>query len=253
MDASGTEVATTWGVFDNILNAEDATVGFMQDVLTEVMELFPSPFIHVGGDEAAKGRWKASAAVQARIAALGVKDEDGLQSWFITQMDRFLTSKGRRLIGWDEILEGGLAPGAAVMSWRGTKGGIAAAQDGHDVVMTPTSHTYFDYYQSKDQAAEPLAIGGFVPLETAYAFDPVPPDLPDEFARHVLGSQGQLWTEYLKDPKQVEYMAFPRMAALAEVVWTPAAAKDFTDFSARLDEHVKRLSILDVNFRSNRR
>ncbi len=249
----GTEVATTWGVFDNILNAEDATVGFMQDVLTEVMELFPSPFIHVGGDEAAKGRWKASAAVQARIAALGVKDEDGLQSWFITQMDRFLTSKGRRLIGWDEILEGGLAPGAAVMSWRGTKGGIAAAQDGHDVVMTPTSHTYFDYYQSKDQAAEPLAIGGFVPLETAYAFDPVPPNLPAEFARHVLGSQGQLWTEYLKDPKQVEYMAFPRMAALAEVVWTPAAAKDFTDFSARLDEHVKRLSILDVNFRSNRR
>ena len=242
------DVWTLWGVSENILNPTDSTVAFMQDVLTEVLELFPGRFIHVGGDEAPKTQWKASPAVQARIRALGLKDEHEMQSWFIRQMDEFLTKNGRRLIGWDEILEGGLAPNATVMSWRGTAGGIAAARAGHDVVMAPTSHTYLDYYQSADQANEPLAIGGFVPLDTVYAFEPTA-GLSAEDAKHVLGAQGQLWSEYLPGPKQVEYMAFPRMAALAEVTWTPAARRDFGDFTTRLSVHLRRLGILDVNYR----
>lgn len=250
LNAAGTEVAKTWGVFDNILSPTDASVRFMQDVLTEVMALFPSRFIHVGGDEAAKARWKASAEVQARIKELGVKDEDELQSWFIRQIDAFLTAKGRRLIGWDEILDGGLAPGAAVMSWRGIAGGLAAARAGHDVVMAPTSHTYFDYYQSKATDQEPLAIGGFLPVETVYGYEPLPAELEPEFQKHILGAQCQVWTEYLKGPKNVEYMAFPRLSALAEVVWTPAAKKDFKDFSDRMQTHQQRLSVLDVNYRT---
>jgi hexosaminidase len=252
VDSTPTEVATHWGVFDNILNPEPATISFMEDVLTEVMEIFPSRFIHVGGDEADKARWRASPRVQARIKELGLKDEGELQSWFIRQIDTFLTAKGRRLVGWDEILEGGLAPGATVMSWRGIEGGIAAAREGHDVVMAPTSHTYFDYYQSKDLENEQLAIGGYVPLETVYAYEPVPPDLEPQFAKHILGAQGQLWTEYMTTPKQVEYMAYPRACALAEVVWTPAAARNFADFTTRLAAHLQRLGILDVNYRAPR-
>jgi hexosaminidase len=243
------EVATRWGVFDDILNAEPATIAFMQDVLSEVLALFPGPYIHIGGDEAAKAKWHASPAVQARIQALGVGDERGLQSWFIRQMDAFLTAHGRRLVGWDEILEGGLAPNATVMSWRGTQGGIDAARAGHDVVMAPNSHTYFDHYQSRDTSSEPIAIGGFLPIETVYAYDPVPAGLSPADARHVLGAQGQLWTEYMKDPRKVEYMAFPRMCALAEVVWTRAALKDYADFTARLGAHLGRLEALDVNVR----
>jgi hexosaminidase len=243
------EVATRWGIFDDILNADPPTISFMQDVLSEVLALFPGPYVHIGGDEAAKAKWKASPKIQARIKELGVGDENGLQSWFIRQMDAFLTAHGRRLIGWDEILEGGLAENAAVMSWRGTQGGIAAARAGHDVVMTPTSHTYFDYYQSRDASNEPIAIGGFLPLETVYGFDPVPAEIEPQNVRHILGAQGQVWTEYMKDPRKVEYMAFPRMSALSEVVWTPAERKDFGDFRARLDTHLKRLKVLDVNFR----
>ena len=242
-------VATSWGVFDDILNADPATVAFMQDVLSEVLTLFPGTFIHIGGDEAAKTKWAASPAIQARIKELGVGDEHGLQSWFVRQMDAFLTSHGRRLIGWDEILEGGLAPNATVMSWRGVQGGIDAARAGHDVVMAPGSHTYFDHYQSRDTSAEPLAIGGFLPIETVYSYEPVPPELTPAEARHVLGAQGQVWTEYMKDPRKVEYMAYPRMCALAEVVWTPAAMKDYASFRARLATHLRRLEALDVNFR----
>ena len=244
-----TAVAMRWGVFDNILNAEPQTVSFMQDVLTEVLSLFPSPYIHIGGDEADKTRWRADPRIQARIHALGLKDEHALQSWFITQMDTFLTQHGRRLIGWDEILEGGLAPNAAVMSWRGTKGGIEAARAGHDVVMTPTSHVYLDYYQSRDQASEPIAGGGYLPLDTVYAFEPVPAELTPAEARHVLGAQGNLWTEYVPTPKQAEYMLYPRLSALAEVVWSPKAARDVTDFRARLVAHLRRLDALDVNYR----
>jgi len=238
-----------WGVSNFIMNVEESTIAFMHDVLDEVMALFPSPFIHIGGDEADKTQWKASARVQARMRELGVTDEHALQSWFIRRMDAYLTSKGRRLIGWDEILEGGLAPNAAVMSWRGTAPGVAAAKAGHDVVMAPTSHTYLDYYQSADKANEPLAFGGFLPLDTVYAFDPLPPDLTEEQARHVLGAQAQHWTEYMRTPRHVEYMAFPRLGALAEVVWTPRSRKDLADFHGRLRVHMQRLAALGVNAR----
>jgi hexosaminidase len=244
------EVATRWGIFSDIFNAEPATISFLQNILAEVMQIFPGRYIHIGGDEAEKSKWKASAAMQARIRALKLKDEHELQSWFIRQMDTFLTSHGRRLVGWDEILEGGLAENAVVMSWRGTKGGIEAARAGHDVVMTPTSHTYFDYYQSKDRDREPLAIGGFLPLDVVYSYEPIPEGLEPRFARHVLGAQGQLWTEYMPTPKHVEYMAFPRLAALAEVVWTPKDRKDYSSFRKRLAAHLERLRVLDVNYRT---
>jgi hexosaminidase len=164
-------------------------------------------------------------------------------------MDTFLVSHKRRLVGWDEILEGGLADNAVVMSWRGTQGGIDAARAGHDVVMAPSSHTYLDYYQAKDQSGEPLAIGGFLPLETVYAFEPVPAELEPEFATHVLGAQAQVWTEYMPDAKQVEYMAFPRLTALAEVVWTRVERKDYAGYLVRLRTHLDRLAVLDVHFR----
>jgi hexosaminidase len=246
------QVGRRWGIYANILNVEESTIGFMQDVLTEVLALFPGRYVHIGGDEAIKDQWKASPRVQARIQELGVKDEHELQSWFIRRMDEFLSARGRVLIGWDEILEGGLSPNAVVMSWRGTEGGIAAARERHDVIMTPTSHTYFDYYQSRDTLNEPTAIGGFLPLDTVYAFEPVPAALTAEEARHILGSQAQHWTEYMPTSKQVEYMAFPRLSALAEVVWTPRERREYGDFTARLAGHLRRLTILDVNFRAPR-
>ena len=242
-------VMQVWGVSDFILNPTDSTVAFMQDVLGEVMGLFPGPWIHIGGDEAVKTQWQASAGVQARIKQLGLKDEHELQSWFVQQMDVFLTKAGRRLVGWDEILEGGLAENATVMSWRGTEGGIAAARANHDVVMAPNSHTYFDHYQSRETKREPLAIGGFLPIDTAYAFDPVPATLTPAEARHILGAQAQLWTEYIRDPKELEYMAFPRMSAMAEALWTPQPRKDFGDFMQRLTAHLLRLDALDVKYR----
>ena len=241
---------TMWGVSNAILNPSDTTIRFMEDVLTEVMQLFPSPYIHTGGDEAPKDQWKASPRAQARIHELGLQDENALQGWFTKQIAAFLASRGRRLVGWDEILEGGdLAPGAVVMSWRGIKGGIAAAQAGHDVVMAPTDYTYFDYYQSRNRAAEPLAIGGFLPLDSVYAYKPTPPDLTPAEARHILGAQGQVWTEYIPDAKHVEYMAFPRECALAEVLWTPPGRRNFADFRGRLTEHLERLNALDVAYR----
>ena len=243
------EVLTKWGVSEEIFSANEKTIGFLQDVLTEVMELFPSKFIHTGGDEAVKTQWKASAEAQARIKELGLENEEELQGYFTRRMDEFLTSKGRRLIGWDEILEGGLAPNAVVMSWRGETGGVAAAKAGHDVVMTPTDYTYFDYCQSKDVDKEPLAIGGYLPLEVVYNYEPIPKEIPPEYAKHVLGAQGQLWTEHMKTPKQVEYMAFPRLTALAEVTWTQRESRDYREFLERLPAHLKRLGALDVNYR----
>ncbi|MBX7131234.1 MAG: beta-N-acetylhexosaminidase [Fimbriimonadaceae bacterium] len=243
------DVGTTWGVIPNITNAEESTVKFMQDVLTEVLDIFPSKFIHIGGDEAPKDQWKASPRAQQLIKERGLKDEHELQSWFIRQMDTWLTARGRRLIGWDEILEGGLAPGATVMSWRGVDGGIAAAQAGHDVVMAPTSHTYLDFYQSKDQSKEPLAIGGFLPLEKVYSYDPIPAELQGPQAKHVLGAQGQLWAEYIPHADHLEYMAFPRACALSEVVWSPTVGKDYDEFLARLNVHLERLTGQEVNFR----
>jgi hexosaminidase len=243
------EPRTTWGVSPFLLNAEPSTITFMQNVLDEVLRLFPGPWIHIGGDEAVKTQWKASPRIQARIAELGLKDEDELQSWFIRQMDAFLTARQRRLIGWDEILEGGLAENATVMAWRGVEHAVTAARSGHDAVLTPTSHTYFDYYQARDTAAEPLAIGGFLPLDRVYAWEPMPAALEPQFQRHILGVQGQLWTEYMPTAKAVEYMAFPRLSALAEVAWTSAERRDFNAFRARLAVHLERLRILDVQFR----
>jgi hexosaminidase len=240
---------TMWGVTNYILNPSDTTIAFMQDVLTEVIGLFPGKFIHIGGDEAPKAQWKISPRAQERMKALGISTENELQSWFTTKMDAFLSSKGRRLVGWDEILDGGLAPNAVVMSWRGTTGGIAAARANHDVVMTPGSHTYFDHYQSLNTANEPLAIGGFLPIDTVYSYDPVPADLEPQFASHILGAQAQVWTEYVEGPKNVEYMAFPREAALAEALWTSRDRKDFANFSGRLSQDLARLKALDVNFR----
>ncbi|MDH7599994.1 MAG: beta-N-acetylhexosaminidase [Sedimentisphaerales bacterium] len=242
------EVMTYWGVSEDIMNPNEFTIRFMQDVLSEVMKLFDSPFIHIGGDEVPKAQWKASPEVQAMIKELGLQDEHELQSWFIRRMDSFLASYGRRLIGWDEILEGGLAPGATVMSWRGEAGGIAAAKADHDVVMAPNSHTYFDYYQA-DPNTEPLAIGGYLPLEKVYSYDPVPSSLTQDQARHILGVQGQVWTEYIPEPNKVEYMAFPRACALAEVAWTQRELKDIEDFKSRLRVHLQRLDAIGVNYR----
>ncbi len=185
-----------WSISEHILNPEDRTVAFMQDVLAEVLTLFPGKFIHIGGDEALKNEWKASPRAQERIRELGLKDEHELQSWFIRQMDTWLTERGRRLIGWDEILEGGLAPNATVMSWRGVEGGLAAARQGHDVVMAPSTKTYFDYYQSLDRDAEPLAAARYLPLDSVYAWDPVPAELEPQFVKHVLGGQGKGETQF---------------------------------------------------------
>jgi hexosaminidase len=244
-------VWTRWGVTQTILNPEESTVRFMQDVLTEVLALFPSPFIHVGGDEAPKDQWKSDPRVQALIKQRGLKDEHEMQSWFIKQMDAWLAARGRRLIGWDEILEGGLAPNATVMSWRGVDGGIAAARAGHDVVMAPTRYTYFDSYQTEDRekdAGEPLAIDNYLPLERVYAFDPLE-GLERQHWPRVLGAQGQLWTEYITDPSNLEYKAYPRATALAEVVWSTPERRDYADFLTRLTEHQRRLDALGVNYR----
>ena len=242
-------VKTDWGVNENVFNANDKTIEFVQNVLTEVMQLFPSEFIHVGGDEVPKKQWKESPVAQDLMKQRGLKSEEELQSWFIRQMDGFLTKHGRRLIGWDEILEGGLAPSATVMSWRGTKGGIAAAKAGHDVVMAPTTYCYFDFYQSKHTEKEPLAIGGFLPLETVYGFDPVPTELTHEQAKHILGAQAQLWSEYIATPKHLEYMAFPRVCALADTTWRAEGTSDFKGFRDTLNVHLKRLALMGVNYR----
>jgi hexosaminidase len=242
------QVRTSWGVADDILCAgNDSSFIFVQDVLTEVMDLFPSMFIHIGGDEAPKTRWKVCPKCQERMKIEGLKDEMELQSYFIKRVERFLDSKGRRLIGWDEILEGGIAPEATVMSWRGMQGGIDAARQNHDVIMTPTDFCYFDYYQA-DPATEPLAIGGMLTLKTVYNFEPAPPVLSPEQSKHILGAQGNLWTEYLQSPEMVEYMAYPRAVALSEVNWSSKDARNWDSFLKRMDNQYKRLEYLGVNY-----
>jgi hexosaminidase len=242
------EVAQEWGIFEDVFCAgNDDVFTFLENVLLEVVDLFPSHYIHIGGDECPKTRWKECPKCQARIQAEGLADEYELQSYFIRRIEKFLLSKGRNIIGWDEILEGGLAPQATVMSWRGVRGGIEAAQMGHDVIMSPTSHCYFDYYQA-DPETEPLAIGGYLPLSRVYEFNPIPLDLTEEQAKHIMGGQGNVWTEYMKTSDHVEYMAYPRAIALAEVLWTPNRKHDFEDFKKRLDHHFKRLDVLDVNY-----
>ena len=245
---SALPVEKRWNANERVLAPRLQTVAFMQNVLTEVMELFPSKYIHIGGDEANINHWKQCEEMQAQKRKLGLKDEPELHSWFIKQMDSFLTRNGRRLVGWDEILQGGLAPGATVMSWRGQQGGITAANAGHDVVMAPTSHTYFDYYQGPSDK-EPLAIGGDLPLEKVYGFEPIPKDISPEKTGHVLGVQGQLWGEFISNTRHLEYMAYPRAAALAEVGWSPKTSKNYENFLVRLDCHLRRFDVAGINYR----
>jgi hexosaminidase len=242
------ETATTWGGFKDIFCPKDTTFRFLENVLTEIMDLFPSRYIHIGGDEVEKDRWKESPDAQAVIRREGLKDESELQSYFVRRMEQFINSKGRRMIGWDEILEGGLAPDATVMSWRGEKGGIEAAQQGHDVVMTPRAYLYFDYYQG-DRKTEPLAIGGNVPLEKVYSYNPTPAALNGQESKRILGAQANVWTEYMADPRQVEYMLFPRVFALAEVVWSPQESRGYRDFLNRVPPQLARLKRQGVNYR----
>jgi hexosaminidase len=269
-------VGRGWGVFPEVFNVEDGTIVFLQNVLDEVLTLFPGAFIHVGGDECPKSEWAGSPSALARMKQLGLvpaattladvqhyKNDKGeaadhpalhqLQSWFIGQMDAYLTRKGRRLIGWDEILEGGLAPGATVLSWHGDTGGIKAANEGHDVVMAPQRETYLDYYQADFTAPgfrEPLGQRRVNTLEHTYSFDPMPAAIPPAMAHHVLGSQGMLWSEYMATGSEVEYMAWPRMLALAETLWTPRALKNYGEFEQRLPPALLRLQAQDVNYRT---
>ena len=243
------KVRTRWGVNKEVYCAgSDKVFDFLEAVIDEVAELFPGEYIHIGGDEVPKDRWKECPRCQARLKAEGLKDEHELQSWFITKMEKYINSKGKKIIGWDEILEGGLAPNAAVMSWRGVDGGIAAASQGHEVVMSPTSHCYLDYNQAKE--GEPRAIGGFIPLCKVYSFEPVPAALAPDRAKFILGAQGNLWTEYIETPEYAEYMTYPRAAAIAEVGWTRADLKNWPDFQHRMTPVYGRLKLMGVNFRA---
>ncbi len=242
------EVGTRWGVFEEVLCPSQKTFAFLEGVLTEVMALFPGRYIHVGGDEVPKVRWQASEQAQAVMRREGLANEEELQGYFMRRIEAFLGSHGRRLIGWNEILQGGLPPQATVMSWQGTSGGIAAAQAGHDVIMSPGDYLYFDHYQG-DPAEEPLAWGGYTPLERVYQFEPVPDSLTAEEARHVLGPQANMWTEYVPTEAQLEYMVFPRALALAEVAWSPRERKDWTSFTARLPAALSGLDRAGVRYR----
>ncbi len=242
------EVATEWGVHKDVYCAgKEETFNFLEDIVSEVIELFPGTYFHVGGDESPKDRWEKCKDCQARIRKEGLKDEHELQSYFIQRMEKFLNSKGKRLIGWDEILEGGLAPQATVMSWRGVAGGIAAAQSGHDVVMSPGSHCYFDHYQGKPEN-EPTAFGGFLPLSKVYSYDPIPEELTPEQHKYILGAQANVWTEYITTPEHVEYMIMPRISAIAEVCWTNKERKELDDFLFRMEKQFNRYASMGVNY-----
>ena len=240
------KVATKWGIFKEVFCTRDTVFGFLEDVLSEIMEIFPSKYIHIGGDECPKDRWKECPYCQSLIKKLNLKDEHQLQSYFTQRIEKFINEHGRQIIGWDEILEGGLAPNATVMSWRGKIGGIEAARLSHDVIMTPTEYCYLDYYQA-DPEFEPLAIGGFVPLSKVYNFEPIPDELTPAEAKYILGAQANLWTEYILDEKHVEYMAYPRATALSEVVWSNKESKNWENFKERLSTHFQRFEKLGVN------
>ncbi|HEV2391928.1 MAG TPA: beta-N-acetylhexosaminidase [Verrucomicrobiae bacterium] len=236
------------GVFPGVYCAgNDETFNFLENVLSEVMELFPGKYIHIGGDEVPKQSWMNCEKCQARMKAEGLKTGRELESYFVRRIEKFLNSRGRRLIGWSEIREGGLAQNAAVMDWIG--GAFEAASAGHDVVMTPTAYCYFDHYQSTNHATEPHAIGGFLPLNQVYAFDPIPADLEAQYRSHIIGAQANLWTEYVPSFKHVQYMAFPRLCAMAEVGWSPQQERNYDDFRRRLAVHCRRLDDLGVNYR----
>lgn len=242
------EVATRWGSFEDIFCAgNEHTFQFLEDVLSEVIDLFPGPYIHIGGDECSKFRWKNCPKCQHRVRSEKLKSDDQLHSYFIKRIQKFLMRKNRQLIGWDEVLDGDIYPGATIMSWRGETGGIKAAKMGYNVIMTPNSHLYFDHYQT-DPQSEPLAIGGYSTLESVYNYEPVPYELSEEEAQYIIGAEGLLWTEYIKTPDYAEYMVLPRAIALAEVCWSPKEKRDWQSFRKRLEKHFKRLDYLDVNY-----
>ncbi|MEZ4839732.1 family 20 glycosylhydrolase [Flavobacterium sp.] len=241
------EVGKTWGVLDDVFCPKDETFTFLENILSEVIVLFPSEYIHIGGDECPKTRWKSCSFCQKRMKDEKLKDEHELQSYFIQRIEKFVNSKGRKIIGWDEILEGGLAPNAAVMSWRGTEGGIAAAKEKHFAVMSPGSHCYFDHYQG-EPANEPLAFGGYTTLEKVYSYNPIPTELNEAESAYILGGQANLWTEYIETPTQVEYMLFPRLTAIAEVVWGTSNPQNYKAFEDRVVHHMKAWKQKNINF-----
>ncbi len=248
--AKGKIVYELWGVASDVFCAgNDSVFQFLQDVIDEVVPLFPSKYIHVGGDECPKTNWKRCPLCQKRIHDLGLKDEHELQSYFIQRMEKYINSKGKTLIGWDEILEGGLAPNAVVMSWRGEKGGIEAAKQKHTVIMTPTTYVYFDYSQSKHD--DSLVIGGYLPLEKVYKYEPIPAELSADDGRYILGAQANIWTEYMTNPSKIEYMIFPRMDALSEVVWSPKSVRNWEEFKNKLTYQFKRYDLWQTHYFAN--
>jgi hexosaminidase len=246
-DSTGKQVQQTWGVFNDVFCAgKEETFKFLQDVIDEVVTLFPGKYIHVGGDECPKVNWKRCPNCQQRMKDNNLKDEHALQSYFIQRMEKYINSKGKTLIGWDEILEGGLAPNAIVMSWRGEKGGIEAAQQKHNVIMTPGNPVYFDHTQSDNE--DSVTIGGYNPIEKVYAYEPIPDTLNEEQGKYVLGAQANVWTEYMSNPAKVEYMIFPRLSALSEVLWSPKEKKNWNDFEKRLQTQFKRYDLWKANY-----
>lgn len=242
----GKQVQQTWGVFPDVFCPSDYTFKFLEDVLDEVIKLFPSKYIHIGGDECPKDYWKRSDFCQQLIKQKGLKDEHELQSYFISTIEKYLNSKGRQIIGWDEILEGGVAPNATVMSWRGEKGGIEAAKQHHTVIMTPTTYVYFDYAQSK--TPDSLTIGGYLPVETVYKYEPLPAELSADEQKYIIGAQANVWSEYMSNSSKVEYMLFPRLDALSEVLWSPKEQRNWDDFKNRLQTQYKRYDLLNVSY-----
>jgi hexosaminidase len=236
-----------WPITDIYCAGKETTFEFLQNVIDEVITIFPSKYIHIGGDEATKTNWEKCPHCQKRMQENGLKNTHELQSYFVKRMEKYINSKGKKLIGWDEILEGGLAPDATVMSWRGTKGGIEAAEQGHDVIMTPESPCYFNFYQGP-QNEEPLAFDAYNPLNKVYEFDPVVPTMTPEQAKHVLGGQANLWAEFLSNPSASEYMIFPRLAALSEVLWSPKESRNWNDFTTRLSSLFQRYNYLGINY-----
>ncbi len=243
-DTTGKHVQQTWGVFPDVFAPTEKTFAFLQDVVDEVIPLFPSKYFHVGGDECPKDNWKRSAFCQQLMKEKGLKDEHELQSYFINRMEKYINKKGKTIIGWDEILEGGLAPNAIVMSWRGEEGGIEAAKQKHQVIMTPGSHVYFDHSQVKPD--DSLTIGGFTSIRKVYSYEPVPKELSAENAKYVLGAQANLWTEYIPNTNKIEYQVFPRMGALSEVLWSPKASRNWDDFNVRLEKQLQRYKLWGV-------
>ena len=242
-----TEVKKIWGVQDEILIPTENTFNFLDNLFKEVTTLFPSEYVHIGGDEARKKQWIESEEVQELMKNLEIEDEDSLQTYFIGRVQKILDSYGKKIIGWDEIIEGGLVSDATVMSWRGEEGGVIAAKSGNNAIMTPTSHLYFDYYQAK--TGEPLAIGGLIPLEKVYSYEPIPDGLDINQATRILGAQGNVWTEYIKTPEMAEYMSVPRMTALSEIVWSKRKKRDFSEFNTRLNFYKYFLDLKKINYR----